>query len=247
DREYLEEMRGIAEGAADAGATFNGRALDLTDIVVLNCWAEIDTLDGGLDALPTGLEGIKFSGKKPKAMPAAKQDHCSAFAATGKATADGKIVFGHITMFGVYPSRFYNVWLDLKPDQGHRVLMQTYPGGIQSGMDYYLNDAGLIVCETTIEQTRFNAEGIPLANRIRKALQYGETIDDVAKVLKEGNNGLYTNEWLIADTNTNEAAIVELGAKGPRPRGPAALAPSGTDAAPGRWRARRLPLCPADT
>ena len=216
DREYLEEMRGIAEGAADAGATFNGRALDVTDIVALNCWAEIDTLDGGLDALPTGLEGIKFPGKKPKAMPAAKADHCSAFAATGKATADGKIVFGHITMFGVYPSRFYNVWLDLKPDQGHRVLMQSYPGGIQSGMDYYLNDAGLIVCETTIDQTRFNADGIPLTNRIRKALQYGESIDDVVKVLKEGNNGLYSNEWLLADTKTNEIAMFELGTKATR-------------------------------
>ena len=31
----------------------------------------------------------------------------------------------------------FNVWLDVKPAQGHRVLMQTYPGGIQSGMDYY--------------------------------------------------------------------------------------------------------------
>jgi hypothetical protein len=216
DREYLEEMRGIADGAADAGATFNGRAIDLTDVVALNCWAEIDTLDGGLEALPTGLEGLKLSGKKPKAMPPVKGDHCSAFAATGAATADGKVVFGHITMFGLYPSRFYNVWLDVKPDKGHRVLMQSYPGGIQSGMDYYLNDAGLIVSETTIDQTRFNADGIPLANRIRKALQYGETIDDVAKVLKEGNNGLYTNEWLIADTKTNEIAMFELGTKATR-------------------------------
>ena len=144
--------------------------------------AEIETLDGGLEALPTGLEGLTPRGKKPKAMPPAKAEHCSAFAATGPATADGKVVFGHITMFGLYPSRFFNVWLDVKPDKGHRVLMQSYPGGIQSGMDYYLSDAGLIVCETTIDQTRFHAEGIPLASRIRKALQYGESIDDVSVV-----------------------------------------------------------------
>ena len=37
-------------------------------------------------------------------MPPPKAEHCSAFAATGPATADGKIVFGHITMFGLYPS-----------------------------------------------------------------------------------------------------------------------------------------------
>jgi hypothetical protein len=211
DREYLEEMQGIADGAAEAGAKFEGRAVDLTDVVAVNCWAEIDTLDGGLEALPTGLEGLKFPGKKPKAMPPAKAEHCSAFAATGPATADGKVVFGHITMFGLYPARFYNVWLDVKPDKGHRVLMQSYPGGIQSGMDYYLNDAGLIVCETTISQTRFHADGAPLASRIRKALQYGESIDDVVRTLTDRNNGLYTNEWLIADTKTNEIAMLELG------------------------------------
>jgi Phospholipase B len=211
DREYLEEMQGIADGAADAGATFNGRALDLTDVVALNVWAEVMCLEGGLDALPTGLEGEKFPGKKPKAMPADKGEHCSAFAATGPATADGKVVFGHITMFSLYPSRFYNVWLDVKPEKGHRVLMQSYPGGIQSGMDYYITDAGLMVSETTIAQTRFHTDAIPLTNRIRKAVQYGESIDDVVRVLADANNGLYTNEWLLADAKTNEIAMFELG------------------------------------
>jgi hypothetical protein len=213
DPEYLEEMQGIADGAAEAGAKFDGRPIDLTDIVALNCWPEIDTLDGGLDALPTGLEGRKLPTPKAKEMPAAKAEHCSAFAAVGPATADGKIVFGHITMFGLYPARFYNVWLDVKPEKGERVLMQAFPGGIQSGMDYYLNSAGLIVCETTIAQTRFDVNGIPLTNRIRKALQYGKSIDDVVKILSDGNNGLYSNEWLLADTKTNEIAMFELGTK----------------------------------
>src|SRR5262249_2810208 len=150
-------------------------------------------------------------GDKPKQMPAPPMGHCSAFAAAGPATAGGKVVFGHITMFGLYPSQFYNVWLDVKPAKGRRVLMQTYPGGIQSGMDYYMNDAGLVVCETTIAQTRFNGQGLTLANRIRKALQYAETIDAAADILREQNNGLYTNEWLMADTKTNEIAMLQLG------------------------------------
>src|SRR5262245_36545073 len=135
EREYLEEMKGIADGASAAGAKFDGRPVDLMDIVALNCWAEVETLDGALEALPTGLEGIRFPGDKPKQMPAPPMGHCSAFAAAGPATAGGKVVFGHITMFGLYPSQFYNVWLDVKPAKGRRVLMQTYPGGIQSGMD----------------------------------------------------------------------------------------------------------------
>ncbi len=89
--------------------------------------------------------------------------------------------------------------------------MQTYPGGIQSGMDYYLNDAGLLVAETTIAQTRFDPEGQALASRIRKALQYGDSIDSVVAILSKKNNGLYTNEWLLADTKTNEIAMFELG------------------------------------
>jgi hypothetical protein len=78
-------------------------------------------------------------------------------------------------------------------------------------MDYYMNDAGLVVLETTIKQTKFDITGETLASRIRKALQYSETIDQVVDALKTGNNGLYTNEWLIADTKTNEIAMFELG------------------------------------
>src|SRR6266851_2887377 len=211
EKEYLEEMRGIADGATAAGARFDNRPLDLVDIVGLNVWPEVDTLDSALEALPTGLEGTRFPHSQPRAMPAPKPMRCSAFAATGPATADGKIVFGHITMFGLYPSYFYNVWLDIKPAKGHRVLMQSYPAGIQSGMDYYLNDAGLLVAETTIAQTHFDIHGMTEASRIRECLQYADSIDQAVEILKNSNNGLYTNEWLLADIKTNEIAMFELG------------------------------------
>ena len=115
-------------------------------------------------------------------------------------------------MFSLYFVRHFNVWLDVKPDKGHRVLMQTYPGGIQSGMDYYLNDAGLLVAETTINQTKFDINGTALASRIRKALQYAR-LDRRGRrrSSRTANNGLYTNEWLLADTKTNEIAMFELG------------------------------------
>ena len=137
-------------------------ALDLLDIVALNAWPEIDTLDSALDATPTGLEGIRFPTDSVKTPPAPKPMRCSAFAANGKATKDGKIVFGHITMFSLYPSNFYNVWIDAQGSAGHRVLMQSYPGGMQSGLDYYMNDAGLLISETTLAQTRFNGKGMAL-------------------------------------------------------------------------------------
>lgn len=211
DPEYLEEMKGIADGAAAADARFKGRLLDLIDIAAVNSDIELEFLDAGLEALPTGLEGKVFKEPKEPKPHAPHEDHCSAFAATGPATADGHIVFGHITMFNLAFCRFFNVWLDVKPANGHRVLMQTYPGGIQSGMDYYLNDAGLLVTETTLAQTRFDINGDALASRIRKTLQYADSIDGAIAILGTKNNGLYTNEWLLADTKTDEIAMYELG------------------------------------
>src|SRR3954447_860543 len=80
DREILEEMRGIADGAADAGAKWQDRRIDLTDIVVANVTVEMGLLRHAVNVTPTGLENFTFSkpaytGKKDSAL-----DHCSAFA-----------------------------------------------------------------------------------------------------------------------------------------------------------------------
>ncbi len=211
DPEYLEEMKGIADGAASADARFDGRPLDLLDIVAINSDIEIEFLDSALEATATGLEPKVFKEPGDSKPRAPHEDHCSAFAATGPATFDGKIVFGHITMFNLAFVRHFNVWLDVKPTDGHRVLMQTYPGGIQSGMDFYLNDAGLLVTETTIAQTKFDINGDALASRIRKTMQYADSIDRAIAILSKSNNGLYTNEWLLGDTKTDEIAMYELG------------------------------------
>jgi hypothetical protein len=211
DSEYLEEMKGIADGAAAAGVRWDGRPLDLLDVVTINADIETNFLEDALEATATGLEGRRFREPAQQGPVRSQESHCSAFAATGPATADGQVVFGHITMWNLFHAYHYNVWLDVKPARGHRVLMQTYPGGIMSGLDYYMNDRGILVCETTIAQTKFDPTGIPLVDRIRRALQYGDSIDSAVKILREGNNGLYSNEWLLADTKTNEIAMFELG------------------------------------
>jgi hypothetical protein len=101
--------------------------------------------------------------------------------------------------------------LDIQPTTGHRVLMQSYPGGIESGTDWYQNDAGIVLTETTINQSPFNINGTPVAYRARRAIQYGANIDQVVEILTTKNNGLYTNEWILGDAKTNEIALFELG------------------------------------
>jgi hypothetical protein len=212
DREILEEMRGIADGASDAGVKWQGRRLDLVDIVVANVTVELSELRSAMTVTPTGLESFKFA---PPSYYEKKRDsvldHCSAFAATGPATRDGKMVIGHVTWWPLTLAEQTNVWIDVKPENGHRVLMQSYPGGIESGTDWYQNDAGIVLTETTIRQTAFNPQGTPVAFRARMAIQYGGSIDEVVKQLGTRNNGLYTNEWLMGDAKTNEIAMYELG------------------------------------
>jgi hypothetical protein len=211
DQEALREMQGIADGAAAVGAKLEGRLLDLIDIVVINSDIELGFLEAALEGTATGIDGEKFKGRHGSPPRATHHEHCSAFIATGSATADGKIVAGHITMSDLYNVRFFNVWLDIQPAAGHRMVFQTYPGGIQSGMDYYINGAGLIVSETTINQTKFKPQGEMLASRIRRAIQYADSIDKCVEILKSSSNGLYTNQWLIGDIKTNEIAMFELG------------------------------------
>src|SRR5579884_3386323 len=209
DQEILEEMRGIADGASDAGAQWQQRRLDLLDLIVLNTIVEFGELQSAMKVTPSGLEGLGLAA--PHYKRGADHDHCSAFAATGPATKDGRMIIGHETWWPLTLGEQTNVMLDIKPTEGHRVLMQSYPGGIESGTDWYQNDAGVVLTETTIMQTPFNAEGTPVAFRARKAIQYGDNIDKVVEYLSTRNNGLYTNEWLIGDAKTNEIAMFELG------------------------------------
>ena len=213
DKEILEEMLGIADGANANGAQWLGRKVDLIDLVVANTTVEMGTLAEAMPMTPTGLEGTHFDipGYAPVVKRDKPTDHCSAFAATGPATRDGKMIIGHVTWWPLTLAEQTNVMLDVKPEAGHRMLMQSYPGGIESGTDWYQNDAGMVLTETTIRQSPFNAQGTPVAFRARLAIQYGGDVDEVVRELGTRNNGLYTNEWIIGDAKNNEIAMYELG------------------------------------
>lgn len=211
DPEYLTEMKGIAEGAANAGAKYDHRPLDLLDIVTINSFIDLDQLRDAMQVTPHALTGESFLSATEEMRIAEKNHKCSAFAATGPATADGQVVFGQIFMWSGYTGVHWNVICDLQPTSGHRLVYHTFPGGIHSGADFYVNSAGIVIGETTVAQTPFKADSTPQSNRIRKAAQYASSIDDVERILWEKNNGMYTNDWPIADIKTGEVAILLLG------------------------------------
>ena len=211
DDEYLTEMKGIADGAADAGGEAWGRPIDLRDIVAINSVVDIGQLYDALEVTPNSLTGQAFAAPDEELDIDVDQHKCSAFAATGPATRDGDIVFGQIFMWSGYTGMHWNVITDVEPSDGYRLVYHTFPGGIHSGADFYLNEAGIAFGETTVAQTPYEANSTPQSNRARKAAQYAASIDDVERILWEKNNGMYTNDWPIADFETGEVAILLLG------------------------------------
>jgi hypothetical protein len=92
--------------------------------------------------------------------------------------------------------------------------MDGVPGAIDSGDDFGMNDAGMVITETTIGHfSGFDPAGIPEFVRARKAMQYATNIGEFAAIMKEGNNGAYANTWLVADMRANEIGSLELGLK----------------------------------
>ncbi|WP_306591704.1 C45 family autoproteolytic acyltransferase/hydolase [Geothrix sp. 21YS21S-4] len=211
DVEYLEEMKGITDGAVKAGAKFKGRDLDLLDIVTLNSAVDMSSLQDGLAHAPNPLTGRTFMTGDDEAAKGGEGDHCSSFVATKGATKSGRFIFTQMFMWNGYTGTEWNVMLDIVPEKGKRLVMQTFAGGIHSGTDWYLNASGLVMGETTVGQTPFNADGTPQSNRIRKAAQYAGGIDEAAAILFKQNNGLYTNDWTMADAKTDEGACFLLG------------------------------------
>jgi hypothetical protein len=213
DEEYLVEMKGIADGAAKAGAEFEDNAVDFIDIVTINSIIDLGQVWRALRLTPHTLSGRNFLAAEDELNIPIEEHKCSGFLANGPAAKDGDLVFGQIFMWNGYTGVHWNVICDVVPDKGHRLVYETFPGGIHSGADFYINASGIMIGETTVRQTPFDMDGTPQSNRIRKAAQYANSIDDVVKILEYKNNGMYTNDWLIGDTKTNEIAIFLLGTK----------------------------------
>ena len=188
DKENRQELLGIVEGLKAAGVTV---ALD--DLVAYNAHFELEW--SWWPEAAKKLDGASTVVNAPK-------QSCSSFIATGSMTRTGGVVLGHNTM-NDYVDACFNVIFDLVPARGHHLLMQTAPGWIHSGTDFFITDAGLVGSETTIGGFHgFTEWGIPEFVRMRRATQDAATIDQWCEIMKMGNNGGYANAWLLGDVNT---------------------------------------------
>ncbi len=199
DPEYLEEMKGIAAGARKAG-------LNLT-------WQDILAWNGHEELTdywwPQAMVKYRYL---PRIT--APKDHCSGFIAVGKATADGGVVMAHNSWDNFEWGQFMNYILDIKPERGHRMFMQSLPGYIDSMTDFFVTDAGLMGTETTIGGfSMYDPNEVPEFLRVRRAMQYADNLDQFIRLMRKKNNGGYANSWLLADYRRGEIMRFELGLK----------------------------------
>src|SRR5216683_443255 len=198
DPEFQTEIDGIVRGLNDRGVK-----ADRWDIVALNALEELPYYYvPWLDK----QQGTKASTHSP--------GNCSAFIATGSYTKDRRVVMGHNNWTNYATGSRWNIIFDIRPQRGNRIIMDGLPGVITSDDDFGVNSAGIMITETTITGfTLFDPHGSPEFYRSRKALQYSNSIDDYVRIMLEGNNGGYANDWLIGDNKTGEIAVFELGLK----------------------------------
>ena len=192
-KEYVEEMQGMTAGARAAG-----KEITYDQMLFMNGFIDIAWY-----WYPQEKDRIRDDGPG-----------CSAFIAAGDATKDGTIVMAHNTWDSYAGMRSGNIIVDIVPEKGNRILMQSWGPCIYSTMDFFITSAGLIGTETTIAEFKgFDAKGTPVFERTRKAMQYAKDINEWAKIMIDKNSGAYANSWLIGDINTGEIARLELGLK----------------------------------
>jgi hypothetical protein len=199
DAEYQQELTGIAEGLKARGV-----AMDVWDVVALNAMEEVPGYY------------VPWLEKQQKNGPAVSKapGNCSAFVATGSWTKDHQIVIAHNNWTSYVDGERWRVIFDIAPAAGNRIIMDGYPGIIASDDDFGINFSGLMVTETTISDFfGFDPNGKPEFVRARKALQYAGSIDDYVRIINDGNNGGYANDWLLGDRKTGEIARFEQGLK----------------------------------
>ncbi|MFQ6083518.1 MAG: C45 family autoproteolytic acyltransferase/hydrolase [Candidatus Aminicenantia bacterium] len=193
DEEYVQEMKGMVAGMKKAG-----KKITYEEMLFSNAFIDV----------------VWYWWSQEKKMMELHRPGCSAFIATGEATADGKIVMAHNSWSDYTTLRFCNIIISIIPEKGYPIFMQTWGPCLYSATDFFITGAGLIGTETTIGGfSGFNPEGTPVFQRARKAMQYARTIDEWANIMIENNNGAYANSWLLGDIKTNEIACLELGLK----------------------------------
>ncbi|MBN1574210.1 MAG: tetratricopeptide repeat protein [Deltaproteobacteria bacterium] len=185
--EYLEEIKGIADGAG----------LDYRDVFIANFYSDLSMamVPGviGKKAIDFGL--VKDAGG------------CSSFAAAGRATAGGKLVFGRNTdysgqgLWGPNQTIFF-----CEPEDGYRYVRVSTAGLIKCNSA--MNEMGMVIGGHFMGYDGADPAGVSFTIFENMIMRGAKDIDGAAEILRENKRGGAFG-FLVADGKTKEAVVFE--------------------------------------
>ncbi|MDD2837283.1 MAG: C45 family autoproteolytic acyltransferase/hydrolase [Methanothrix sp.] len=208
-REFKDEMRGIADGAKDAGAD-----VTMQDILLWNTnydqWCiyahpHYWQCDG-----KSNTHG-KTNSKANSPIPVTSGG-CSSFCAWDEwAGGDGKLIFGKNEDNFNMPEQLDNRMMVIAdPDEGFGHAFMTYPGMI--GLDGGLNEDGLEMMTQLNSMQDESMQGCGIAIFTRYLLTHAGTVDDAIKIFRDTPRAAGI-AYHVADAKSKEAAVVETSSK----------------------------------
>ncbi len=188
--ELRREIQGIADGAAS-----QGKDITFEDILLVNCVSNVLLFPHGLADPAATTMNEPFS------------DNCSAFAAWGRATADGKLIYGKNTDFGVMTLPDFPVVMINELQTGYASICPSFPGAVAvaSGM----NEAGIAVGSNFSGSKNATMRGTPAFFLVRAILDKAASIDDALTILSTFPRQRGMN-FIVADGKAKDAVIVEV-------------------------------------
>ncbi len=165
--EFIEEMKGIADGARDQGYD-----VDYEDLLLLNMGFDVILSI----AYPVATPIVAWQDKKGVA--------CDGFVAMDDATKDGRVLMGRSFMFN--PEVFHEVALLIEqyPDRGHRFVSVSAPGFV--GVTSAMSSAGIAIGMDMVPamDTEPFVSGMGCLLTARQVVQYADELSDAVNMVK---------------------------------------------------------------
>jgi hypothetical protein len=193
--EFKEEMRGISDALAAAGSN-----VSFDDIVLWN----------------TMYDSYCFYNHPDPSNPATVANRhpyppgCSSFSAWGRATRDGKLVFGknmdNLTLPGILENRILTI---IDPEHGFGHAFVTHPGML--AIDGGINEDGVEMMTHYSPSINETMRGCGIGVLTRLILQSVHRIDDAINILTVYPRCTGIN-YHVADAKVNRSAVIEVSA-----------------------------------
>lgn len=202
-KEFKEEMRGIADGAKDAG-------VDITLDQILLWNTNYDQWCIYCHPHYWKCDDLGTSGSSGSIQPAG--GGCSSFCAWDEwAGGDGKLIFGKDEDNFNMPEQLDNrMMVVADPDDGFGHVFMTYPGMI--GLDGGVNEDGFEMMTQLSSMQYESMEGCGIAIFTRLLLTYASSVDDAIRIFQKYPRcaGI---AYHVADAKAKVAAVVETSSK----------------------------------